>query len=317
MLGTWVPVASWGARAALRQNLRPLPPWPLALGATATQMAALRDFINTEDDPDEYIKPLKEYLLTEGDISGDLAATEEHLKKLKFTYVELLTKQLFLGHVTSGSGDASVARSNEIDEMLAKTKRVAKRTAANCKERQQQASATTWPKLAEQWALLDRMRREYSADLEWLEHNEAGSSNKQILAHPSALVAAKTELVDTHYDLEQLEAEQRRLEEAVSNRTVENAQLAEVINLSAMSCFRCLLHVNDASDRPTSFPNCRPSASLERRSTCWNAELAGNPCRTAWRKRRCEPGGCFNIYICFACGIFVVRWRFPSKVPDA
>lgn len=190
----------------------------------------LRAFISpSEDDPTEYVKPLKEYLLTEGDLKGDLAATEEHLKKLKFTYIELLTKELFLGHVASGGVDSeafSVGRSNELDETLAKAKRSAKKSMANLASLQNAVSETACPQLGYQWEALDKTRQKYVSDLEWLDHSRSGANDGKVLAHPAALLAAKTDVVDQQYNIEQLAAEHQRLASQIAGRQLENNELA-------------------------------------------------------------------------------------------
>eukprot|EP01051_Picozoa_sp_SAG22_P009350 SAG22_NODE_773_length_7297_cov_102.041539_2_plen_379_part_00 len=194
--------------------------------------ADLRAFVDQEnDDPHEYVKPLKEYLQTEGDIKGDLQATEEHLKKLKFTYVELLTKERFLGQVSETAGgqpDVSTARSNALDETKAKVKRSAKTALANLTQLQNQLSESAGPQLAHQWEALDAMRKKYLAELEWLDHCQAGGGASGAggpIAHPAEMLAAKTKCVDQQCEIEQLKAEQAALSAAIAAKTADNGQL--------------------------------------------------------------------------------------------
>ena len=88
--------------------------------------AGFRSVISAEDDSNSYLKPLTEILKAEGDIPSDLHATEEHMKKLKHHYTELLTKKRFMECVKSNAIEESAELSAELDLKIADAKREAK-----------------------------------------------------------------------------------------------------------------------------------------------------------------------------------------------
>ena len=77
-------------------------------------IADFRAFVEVGDDSNMYLEPLREFLQAEGDIVGELAMTEEHLKKLKFNFIESCTKARFVSAVMNGQIDESAEQSAEL-----------------------------------------------------------------------------------------------------------------------------------------------------------------------------------------------------------
>jgi hypothetical protein len=81
-------------------------------------LAGFRGFVEEGDDSSMYLEPLREFLMAEGDIAGELEMTEEHLKKLKFNFTESFTKRLFVEAVNNGQIDESAEQSAELGALL-------------------------------------------------------------------------------------------------------------------------------------------------------------------------------------------------------
>jgi hypothetical protein len=173
---------------------------------------AFKSFVAADDDPEEYVKPLQvrfsniyviccellhplsalltsdknkstcllqEYLASEGDIRNDLSATEDHLKKLKFTYIEMLTKSKFLEKTVAGDIATNVEGNVAIDQKLAKEKRRAKAHVQALGDIQL-AMARPARELAQQWEELDRERKSYLDELAWFEQARPAAPNQPL-----------------------------------------------------------------------------------------------------------------------------------------
>jgi hypothetical protein len=77
-------------------------------------VAEFRGFVEEGDDSSMYLEPLREFLMAEGDIVGELEMTEEHLKKLKFNFTESRTKRLFVEAVNNGRISESAEQSADL-----------------------------------------------------------------------------------------------------------------------------------------------------------------------------------------------------------
>eukprot|EP01043_Picozoa_sp_COSAG02_P051410 COSAG02_NODE_5407_length_4354_cov_7.370623_4_plen_117_part_00 len=87
---------------------------PLTVAQMERAVADFRGFVEEGDDSSMYLEPLREFLMAEGDIPGELEMTEEHLKKLKFNFTESLTKKLFVEAVNNGQISESAELSAEL-----------------------------------------------------------------------------------------------------------------------------------------------------------------------------------------------------------
>ena len=85
-----------------------------SVGGLERALASFRRFPEEGDDSKMYLEPLREFLQGEGDIAGELTLTEEHLKKLKFNFIESYTKARFVSAVANGQIDESAEQSAEL-----------------------------------------------------------------------------------------------------------------------------------------------------------------------------------------------------------
>ncbi len=87
---------------------------PQTVAQMERAVADFRGFVQEGDDSSMYLEPLREFLMAEGDIGGELEETEEHLKKLKFNFIESLTKRYFVEAVKNGQISESAELSAEL-----------------------------------------------------------------------------------------------------------------------------------------------------------------------------------------------------------
>jgi hypothetical protein len=185
-------------------------------------VAGFGAFVVSADDSESYRVPLTEMLQSEGDVEGDLLATHEHLKKLKFNYTELYTKKRFLECVASGDVEESAELSAELDLQIAGAKRNSKAAKARLEKAQAEILEHSAPMAAQSWANLDARRVRYTNELEWLKQQDKENLAAGRAAQPKSKERSQAAL-------DQLELEAHRVSNAIAKATETKQLLAEQI----------------------------------------------------------------------------------------